>query len=138
MFIKNSCVIQEFFSVYQEILSGFQEILYVFQEILHVYQESCVIQEFFSVYYTSSHDGERVENHKWIVHEELDNIGEGVLKPGTEVTTSAEHMIGMKDTTQEIVSSETTTVYMVDFVTADGQKVTNHKWVTESELRPLE
>ncbi len=87
--------------------------------------------------YTPSVDHPRVENHKWIVHEEFPNASEETLEPGTEIETTANHMMGMEGTVQEIISSEKTTVYMVDFTTTDDQEVVNHKWVTEEELEPL-
>ncbi|MYL58498.1 DUF1541 domain-containing protein, partial [Virgibacillus halodenitrificans] len=41
--------------------------------------------------------------------------------------------------TAKIDSAQKTTVYMVDYVpTTGGKKVTNHKWVTESELAPIQ
>ncbi len=44
-------------------------------------------------------------------------------------------MKGMDGATAEIDSGEPTTVYMIDYTpTSGGEKVTNHKWVTESEL----
>ena len=40
---------------------------------------------------------------------------------------------------QSIDTAEQTTVYMVDYTdTETGEKVTYHKWVTESELSPVE
>jgi len=46
-------------------------------------------------------------------------------------------MKGMKGAIAVIDSAEQTTVYMVDYTpTTGGEKVTNHKWVTESELSP--
>jgi hypothetical protein len=94
----------------------------------------------YAVSYTPTTGGERVTNHKWIIHEELNDApGEAPLEPGTEVTSDAEHMEGMKGATVEIDSAEETTVYMIDFTpTTGGEKVTNHKWVTESELAPVE
>ena len=48
---------------------------------------------------------------------------------------NAEHMEGMKGATATIDSAEQTTVYMVDYTdTETEEKVTYHKWVTESEL----
>ncbi|WP_413363985.1 YdhK family protein [Lysinibacillus sp. 3P01SB] len=88
----------------------------------------------YAVSYTSTTSGEKVENHKWVIHEELENPGDAPLKPGTEVTLQADHMEGMDDATAVIESAEETTVYMVDYTSANGEKVTNHKWVTESEL----
>jgi hypothetical protein len=44
-------------------------------------------------------------------------------------------MKGMKGATGKIDSAEKTTVYTVDYTpTTGGEKVKNHKWVTESEL----
>mgnify|MGYP005829827899 CR=1 FL=1 len=86
--------------------------------------------------YTDS-NGELVKEHKWIVQEEFIDAGNELLKPGTQMNTTADHMAGMKDALQTIDFGERTTVYMVDFTTADGHEVTNHKWVTEDELKPL-
>lgn len=90
----------------------------------------------YTISYTPTDDGEKVENHKWVIHEEIQDAGEGPFKPGSEVTINAEHMEGMDGVTAVIDSAEATTVYMVDFTTTNGEKVTNHKWVTESELSP--
>src|SRR3954471_11402869 len=93
----------------------------------------------YTVSYTPTTGGERVENHKWVIHEELIDAGEAPLAPGTEVKTEASHMEGMEGATVEIDSAEQTTVYMVDFTTTTGgEEVKNHKWVTESELSPTE
>ena len=47
----------------------------------------------------------------------------------------ADHMKGMDGATAEIDSAEQTTVYMINYTsTTSGEEVTNHKWVTESEL----
>jgi Protein of unknown function (DUF1541) len=92
----------------------------------------------YTVSYTPTTGGERVEDHKWVIHEELMDPGAEPLEPGAEAKTKAAHMEGMADAPLEIDSAEQTTVYMVDFTTTDGEKVTNHKWVTESELLPVE
>jgi hypothetical protein len=91
----------------------------------------------YTISYTPTDGGERVENHKWVVHEEIQEAGDEPFKPGSQVTINAEHMEGMDGVTAEIDSAEATTVYMVDFTTTDGEEVTNHKWVTESELSPI-
>jgi hypothetical protein len=90
----------------------------------------------YTISYTPANGGEKVENHKWVIHEEIQDAGDEPFKPGSEVTINAEHMEGMDGVTAEIDSAEATTVYMVDFTTTDGEEVTNHKWVTESELSP--
>lgn len=93
----------------------------------------------YTVSYTPTNGGEEVTNHKWVIHEELENPGEAPLEPGTEVTMNADHMNGMDGAVAEIDSAEETTVYMVDFIpTTGGEEVTNHKWVTENELSPAE
>ncbi|WP_067724828.1 YdhK family protein [Oceanobacillus damuensis] len=88
----------------------------------------------YSVSYTPTTGGEPVENHKWVIHEEIADAGEESFEPGEEVTLQADHMEGMEGATATIDTAEETTVYMVDFTTTDGEEVTNHKWVTESEL----
>lgn len=92
----------------------------------------------YSISYTPTNGGEKVENHKWVIHEELIDPGEAPLAPGTEVKTDAAHMEGMEDAAVTIDTAEETTVYMVDFTTPDGEEVKYHKWVTEDELSPAE
>ena len=93
----------------------------------------------YTISYTPTTGGKRVENHKWVIHEELQDAGEAPIEPGTEVTVNADHMEGMEGVTAEIDTAEKTTVYMVDFTpTTGGEEIKNHKWVTESELSPAE
>jgi hypothetical protein len=93
----------------------------------------------YSISYTPTNGGERVENHKWVIHEEITDAGPSPLEVGAEVSIDAAHMEGMDGATAEIDSAEETTVYMIDFTPTDGgEEVTNHKWVTESELSPAE
>ncbi|MBP2256901.1 DUF1541 domain-containing protein [Virgibacillus dakarensis] len=93
----------------------------------------------YTVSYTPTTGGEPVENHKWVIHEEIEEAGDEPFEPGTEVTLNADHMEGMNGATAVIDSAEETTVYMVDFIATDsGEEVKNHKWVTESELSPVE
>lgn len=75
-----------------------------------------------------------MENHKWVIQEEIKDAGNKQLKPGSEVTLEADHMKGMKGAKATIDSAEKTTVYMVDYTPTGGKKVKNHKWVTEDEL----
>ncbi|MBD8028026.1 YdhK family protein [Ureibacillus sp. Re31] len=84
--------------------------------------------------YTPTNGGKPVLNHKWVIHEELDGVGNEPLKPGDTVKINADHMEGMNGATATIDSAEVTTVYMVDYTSTTGESVTNHKWVTESEL----
>ncbi|MFD0770344.1 DUF1541 domain-containing protein [Bacillus sp. CGMCC 1.60114] len=89
----------------------------------------------YTVSYTPTTGGVKVTNHKWVIQEEIKNAGNETLKPGTEVTLEADHMKGMMGAKGTIDSAEKTTVYMIDYTsTTGGEKVTNHKWVTENEL----
>lgn len=89
----------------------------------------------YTVSYTPTTGGEKVINHKWVIQEELKDADDKTFKAGDEVTLEADHMEGMKGAKATIDSAEKTTVYMVDYTpTTGGEKVTNHKWVTESEL----
>ncbi|WP_040037883.1 YdhK family protein [Bacillus thermotolerans] len=93
----------------------------------------------YSVTYTPTTGGEKVEDHKWVIHEELENAGEQPFQPGDEIVLNADHMEGMDGATAVIDSAEQTTIYMVSYTdTETGDEVTNHKWVTESELSPAE
>ena len=93
----------------------------------------------YTVTYTPTTGGEPVEDHKWVIHEEIENAGDESFQTGDEVVLNAEHMEGMKGATAAIDSAEQTTVYMVDYTdTETGEKVTYHKWVTENELSPVE
>ncbi|AQQ54610.1 YdhK family protein [Planococcus lenghuensis] len=87
----------------------------------------------YSISYTPE-DGNPVENHKWVVHEELENPGPEPLEPGTEVTVIADHMAGMAGAAATIDTVEETTVYTIDYVTSSGEEVMNHMWVTGDEL----
>ncbi|WP_404454112.1 DUF1541 domain-containing protein [Virgibacillus necropolis] len=89
----------------------------------------------YAISYTPTTGGERVENHKWVIQEEIVDAGGESLEPGTEVTINASHMKGMDGATAVIESAKQTTVYMIDYVPTTGEdKVTNHKWVTGGEL----
>lgn len=89
----------------------------------------------YSVSYTPTDGGDPVKDHKWVVHEELDNPGKPPLKSGTEVTLNVDHMPGMKGAKATIDSSTNQTVYMVDYE-MDGMEMVNHKWVVEDEAQP--
>ena len=94
----------------------------------------------YSISFTPATDGgKRVENHKWIIHEEIKDSGEKTLQPGDEAVTTATHMEGMKGSTVVIDSAKPGTVYMINYKPTDGgETVTNHKWVTEDELEPID
>jgi hypothetical protein len=89
----------------------------------------------YTVTYTPTTGGAPVKNHKWVIKEEIKTAGNAQLKPGTKGILVGDHMEGMKGTEATIDSLVHTTVYMIDYTpTTGGAKVTNHKWVTESEL----
>ncbi len=89
----------------------------------------------YAVSYTPTTGGERVSNHKWIIHEDIKDAATEPYKPGADVIMNADHMEGMMGAKAVIDTAEQTTVYMVDYTpTTGGDKVTNHKWVTESEI----
>jgi hypothetical protein len=89
----------------------------------------------YTISYTPTTGGDKVTNHKWIIHEEIKDASDKPYNPGDEITVEADHMKGMKGATAVIDSAQQTTVYMVDYTpTTGGEKVTNHKWVTEGEL----
>jgi hypothetical protein len=91
----------------------------------------------YSLSYDPTNGGDRVEQHKWVIHEELLDAGAEPLQPGDETTINTDHMEGMQGAKAVIDSAEEMTVYMVDFTPTDGsEKVTNHQWVTEDELAP--
>lgn len=91
----------------------------------------------YAVSFTPTDGGDPVTDHKWVVQEELKNPGEPPLAAGTEVVLTADHMSGMKGVEATIDSSTDETVYMVNFE-MNGMKMTNHKWVVESEIRPAQ
>lgn len=93
----------------------------------------------YTVSYTPTTGGEKVTNHKWVIHEEIKDAGEKPFKSGDKVVLQADHMKGMNGAAATIDSAEKTTVYMLDYMpTTGGQMVKNHKWVTESELSSAE
>src|SRR5699024_2470447 len=91
----------------------------------------------YSVSYTPTDGGDPVTDHKWVVHEELEDPGDSPLEPGSDTVLNADHMPGMDGAEATIDSSTDETVYMVDFE-MDGMEMTNHKWVVESEIQPAE
>ncbi len=91
------------------------------------------------VTYTPTSGEEKVEDHKWVIHEEIENAKEQPNEQGEEVVLEADHMEGMEGATATIDSAKSTTVYMISYTdTETGEKVENHKWVTENELTPFE
>ncbi|GAB3081092.1 YdhK family protein [Corynebacterium aquatimens] len=91
----------------------------------------------YAIDYTPVGGGEPVKNHKWVVQEEIEDAGSQRIPDGTVVTVLADHMKGMQGAKATVVSSTEETVYQVD-VQADGMTMKNHKWVTESEIKPAQ
>lgn len=92
----------------------------------------------YTVSYRPTTGGFPITNHKWIIHEEIKKAADKPYEAGSEVVMEANHMKDMKGATAQINAAEQTTVYMIDFTpTTGGDKVTNHKWVTEDELSPV-
>lgn len=101
--------------------------------------EAIIVGAFDTTAYEVSFDptngGEREENHRWVIREEIAESTEGAFEPGEEVTLEAKHMEGMEGAAATIDDAVTTTVYMVDYQPTDGGEVVrNHKWLTEEEL----
>lgn len=93
----------------------------------------------YSVSYSPTDGGEPVHDHKWVVQEEIADAGEEPFEIGTEVILEANHMPGMEGATATIEAVEDTTVYVVDYQPTDGSElVQNHKWMTDSELSPVD
>jgi|SRR5699024_7316952 len=93
----------------------------------------------YTVTYTPTTGEETVEDHKWVIHEEIENAEEQPYEQGDEIVLETDHMEGMKGATATIDSAEDTTVYMVSYTdTETGEEVKNHKWVTENELTSVE
>lgn len=88
----------------------------------------------YEVSYSPTDGGEEVKNYKWLIHEQLDGASGAPMEPGIDVIINADHMEGMQGASAKVVSSQTGTIYMVDFTTTTGEKMTNHQWFTESEL----
>lgn len=89
----------------------------------------------YAVDYTPTNGGATVEDHKWVVQEELVDPPAAPVADGAAVTIGADHMSGMQGAEGTVASSTEETVYMVDFE-MDGMEMTNHKWVVDSEISP--
>lgn len=89
----------------------------------------------YAVDYTPTTGSDPVKGHRWVVQEELQGAGDERVPDDAEVTLVADHMEGMNGAKATIASSTDETVYVVDYK-AHGMTMTNHKWVTESEIKP--
>src|SRR5690625_7840154 len=81
----------------------------------------------YSVSFTPTDGGDPVTDHKWVVHEELESLGEAPLAEGNEEVITAEHMAGMEGADATIDSAIDESVYLVDFEAA-GILTANSKW----------
>lgn len=88
----------------------------------------------YAVDYTPTTGGPEVKDHRWVVQQEIRDAGSQRLADGTRVTLDPDHMEGMDGAQATIVSSTDEPVYIVDYTTPDGQTVTNHRWVVQSEM----
>lgn len=76
--------------------------------------------------------------YKWVIHEEIGNVGIAPFEPGDYVLLHVDHAEGMDGAGATIESAKPTTVYMVNFLnTKTGSEVKNYQWVTEDELSPM-
>lgn len=92
----------------------------------------------YEVSYTPTDGGERVIDHRWVIQEDLEE-GTEVAEAGDEVVLDVEHTEGMQGAVAIVEEAYTGTIYAVDYnSTTDGERVTNHMWVTEDELEALE
>ncbi|WP_353423251.1 YdhK family protein [Staphylococcus xylosus] len=88
------------------------------------------------VSYEPTNNDKKVNNHKWIVNEEIANAHKNGYKQGDTVKLNANHMPGMKGATAKIDDVKKTTVYVVDYQSTENNKIVkNHKWMSENELK---
>lgn len=93
----------------------------------------------YQVTFTPEDSDEPIEDHEWVVEEELTSEDDSNdYENGDEVTLTADHMSGMQGQTAEITGVQEGPAYMIDFEPNDGSEAfVNHKWVTEDELSPV-
>ncbi|WEV60789.1 YdhK family protein [Streptococcaceae bacterium ESL0729] len=86
----------------------------------------------YTVDYMDTEDHQMVTNHKYLIADEI----KGDLTVGSKITLEADHMSGMKGASGSIVAISDGPAYMVDYTSNDSSKmmVTNHKWLSQSEL----
>ncbi|MFF2753314.1 YdhK family protein [Psychrobacillus sp. NPDC058041] len=88
-------------------------------------------------------EGSKVEKHSDMNHSSSSEIPEGMkvagnptYKVGSKVIIEADHMQGMNGAEATIVGSYDTTAYVISYMpTTGGDKVENHKWVTQDEIK---
>jgi hypothetical protein len=91
----------------------------------------------YAVDYTAS-DGTRIENHRWVVAEEIVNDAGKSWQVGDAVTLAGKgHMESMGGAGMQAVIRQVAPgpAYMVDYdPVGGGARVTNHQWMAEFEL----
>lgn len=94
----------------------------------------------YQVTFTPENSDEAIEDHKWVVKEEISSDDDSNdYEKGDEVTLTADHMEGMQGQNAEITGIHEGPAYMINFEPNDGSKeFVNHKWVTEDELSPVD
>lgn len=94
----------------------------------------------YQVTFTPEDSDEAIEDHKWVVKEEMSSDDDSDdYEKGDEVTLNADHMSGMQGQTAEITGIHDGPAYMINFEPNDGsEEFVNHKWVTEDELTSAE
>lgn len=89
------------------------------------------------VSYKPTNGDEKINNHKWVVNEEIKDAPEKGFEKGATVKLEANHMDGMKGAQAKIDDVKNTTVYMLDYKSTKNNKmVKNHKWMIGDELKP--
>jgi len=93
----------------------------------------------YTVTFTPEDSNQPIEDHKWVVEEEVETEDGSQAEVGDTVILRADHMAGMNGQKAEITGKQEGPAYMVDFQPTDGSEpFTNHKWVSENELQPVE
>ncbi|WP_414053089.1 YdhK family protein [Macrococcus animalis] len=89
----------------------------------------------YEVSYQPKNGDKKVNNHKWVVNEELKDAPKSGFKKGEKAEMTANHMDGMKGAEATIDDVKQTDVYVVDYKDTKTDKlVKDHKWMTEDEL----
>lgn len=92
----------------------------------------------YQVTFTPDGTDEPEEDHKWVVQEEIESE-DNSYEIGDSVVLHADHMEGMEGQIAVITGKESGTAYMIDFEPTDSSEpFTNHKWVSEDELEPID
>ena len=70
------------------------------------------------------------------VPEDMTSTNEGEFKVGDKVTITAGHMPGMKGAETAVKGAYKTYAYVVSYKPTNGnEKVSNHKWVVNEEIK---